>query len=645
MFFHLEGYYKFNFGKTFINWIKILYSDIQACVGNNGYFSSFFRLSRSIRQGCPISALLFLLVAEILAIHIRNDKNINGIKICDIELKISLMADDTTLFLADINSLQHAISKFKQFEKISGLKLNLSKTEIIPLGRSKNKITTLPSDLSTIQINNGPFKALGIWYTHNQDEILKLNIDKRVKNMNTIINIWRSRNLSLKGKITIIKTLIVPQINFLFSMIYIPENILQKLDKMLLDFVWNSKPAKVKRSTIIAPVAEGGLGMVDIFKVHAASKVSWIKRLHDQSDAKWKTVMLKQMKLNKNLLNKKTDLTFIGKIPPFYRQILNAWQQVIYFEPISSVEIVNEYILYNTNIKIGTKILNENYINIPNLKILDILDNNYNFLTYRELKEKTNSNLTQMKYNSLFSAIPANWKKIIKQTTEENILKNNRLTNEPHLKINNIIKPISKCNSKHIYLMLLKGHTKSPTATDTWVNIFPFLDKENWQSIYKRTFEITKEPYMQSFQFKILNRILNNTENLYKWKIKESSKCYVCGEIDVVEHHLFYCEESSLFWRRLKDWMISNLEYGFELTVCEILFGIPMNNNYDDSKLLNFLILFGKWYINKRKSNQNPIYFLEYLTLIKDKVRTMIHRPSMEGMGVEPWLETLDDLL
>ena len=172
--------------------------------------------------------------------------------------------------------------------------------------------------------------------------------------------------------------------------------------------------------------------------------------------------------------------------------------------------------------------------------------------------------------------------------------------------------------------MLLKGHRKSPTATEKWVNIFPFLDKENWQSIYKRTFEITKEPYMQSFQFKILNRIINNTKNLHKWKIKESNKCYVCGEIDGVEHHIFYCEESFIFWRRLKDWMISNLEYGFELTVCEILFGIPMNNNYDDSRHLIFLILFGKWYINKRKSNQNPIYFLEYLTLIKDKVRTIL---------------------
>ena len=84
-------------------------------VGNNGVFSLFFELSRSIRQGCPISALLFLLVAEVLAIKIRKDTHIKGIKINNIEIKINMLADDTTLFLADINSLKIAISIFNKF--------------------------------------------------------------------------------------------------------------------------------------------------------------------------------------------------------------------------------------------------------------------------------------------------------------------------------------------------------------------------------------------------------------------------------------------------------------------------------------------------------------------------------------------------
>ena len=83
----LESY---KFGTYFINWIKILYTDICSCVGNNGYYSEFFELTRSIRQGCPISALLFILTAELIAINIRNDKDIKGFNIDNTDYKISL---------------------------------------------------------------------------------------------------------------------------------------------------------------------------------------------------------------------------------------------------------------------------------------------------------------------------------------------------------------------------------------------------------------------------------------------------------------------------------------------------------------------------------------------------------------------------
>ena len=63
--FLMEALKKYNFGEEFISWISLLYTDIQSCVGNNGYYSKFFTLSRYIRQGCPISVLLFILVAEI----------------------------------------------------------------------------------------------------------------------------------------------------------------------------------------------------------------------------------------------------------------------------------------------------------------------------------------------------------------------------------------------------------------------------------------------------------------------------------------------------------------------------------------------------------------------------------------------------
>ena len=69
---------KFNFGDNFINWIKILYCDPKIVVKNNGYLSRQIKIEQGLRQGCPVSAILFILCIEILALNIDQNKNIKG---------------------------------------------------------------------------------------------------------------------------------------------------------------------------------------------------------------------------------------------------------------------------------------------------------------------------------------------------------------------------------------------------------------------------------------------------------------------------------------------------------------------------------------------------------------------------------------
>ena len=83
---------QFNFGPVFTSWVRILYTNIKSCVGNIGYYSEMFEISRSIRQGCPLSSLLFILVAEILAVSIQKTKKIKGVTFHNYEFKIAQLA-------------------------------------------------------------------------------------------------------------------------------------------------------------------------------------------------------------------------------------------------------------------------------------------------------------------------------------------------------------------------------------------------------------------------------------------------------------------------------------------------------------------------------------------------------------------------
>ena len=106
---------------------------------NNGYASEFFKLQRGVRQGCPLSGALFVLCAEVLVNAIRQDKTISGIKIFDREFKISQYADDTTVFVSDLESAENLFKLLNAFQKCSGLEINKSKTEGMWLGANRNK--------------------------------------------------------------------------------------------------------------------------------------------------------------------------------------------------------------------------------------------------------------------------------------------------------------------------------------------------------------------------------------------------------------------------------------------------------------------------------------------------------------------------
>ena len=128
----------FGFGEYIIEWVKILNTNFKASVLQSGYLSNQFNIERGCRQGDPVAPYLFILCAEILAILIKQNKDIKGITIGNKEHKISQYADDTSLALDGTpKSLFSALETLDFFYKLTGLKVNSSKTKIVWIGSKK----------------------------------------------------------------------------------------------------------------------------------------------------------------------------------------------------------------------------------------------------------------------------------------------------------------------------------------------------------------------------------------------------------------------------------------------------------------------------------------------------------------------------
>ena len=89
----------FNFGQSIIHWVKVFYNNIKSAIIQGGNLSNFSTIQRGCRQDNPLSPYIFILCAEILAIKIRGNKNISGIKVTETEHKLSQFTDDTSLIL------------------------------------------------------------------------------------------------------------------------------------------------------------------------------------------------------------------------------------------------------------------------------------------------------------------------------------------------------------------------------------------------------------------------------------------------------------------------------------------------------------------------------------------------------------------
>ena len=123
------------------------------------------------------------------------------------------------------------------FGNVSGLILNEEKTEAYWLGSLHDSQEDL--GINKYKVNK-PMKILGIFFTYDWQKFLDLNFESIIKSIKKSINAWRWRNVSLLGRIQIIKTFAMPKFMFRASQIPLTRDIIKEINAVLFNFVWNS---------------------------------------------------------------------------------------------------------------------------------------------------------------------------------------------------------------------------------------------------------------------------------------------------------------------------------------------------------------------------------------------------------------------
>ena len=266
-------------------WIYLFYNDIQSCVLQNDFLSPFFPISRGCRQGDPLSPYLFTLAEEILAIMIRNNTKIKGLRIDGLEIKLGQYADDTQIFLDESEeALDLTLKVLEEFRLLSGLKIIMEKTKAVWIGSMINSNLRLCSKYNLDWVISGSFNALGINMNADLSDIWENNLTKKLNEIRSLFARWGRQRLSIMGRVTVIKRLALSKLVYLFLCLPNPTlPVLKDINHLFYEFIWQDKPDKIKSDTLQQPFIGGGPGMVNIEQFLKSLKLTWLRRTIKES--------------------------------------------------------------------------------------------------------------------------------------------------------------------------------------------------------------------------------------------------------------------------------------------------------------------------------------------------------------------------
>ena len=294
---------RMGFGSRWLTWIKWCISTASFSILINGSPAGFFPSTRGLRQGDPLSPYLFVIGMEALGMEALScminravDGNyISGSRVAsgrgeDMSISHLLYADDTLIFCkADLDQLKFLSWILMWFEAMTGLKINLDKSEIIPVGTVPNlvelaselgcKIGSLPTSYLGLPLG-AKHNALGVWDS----------IEERYRKK---LAAWKTQYISKGGRITLIRNTLSSLPIYYLSLFRMPQKVCDRLERIQRQFLWGgSAPEKkfslVRWATMCSEKKKGGIGIKSLSKLNKALLCKWSWRFANDQNALWR---------------------------------------------------------------------------------------------------------------------------------------------------------------------------------------------------------------------------------------------------------------------------------------------------------------------------------------------------------------------
>ena len=594
----------FGFGPSLKRWVETFYKNISSRVINNGICTPYFEVQRGVRQGDPLSPYLFIIAAELLAITMRSRTDIQGLKIGREEFKMVQYADDLTLFVPDLECAQRIFHLFDQFEACSGLKVDYTKTEAMWIGSSRNN-TEAPLGLKWVN----SVKALGIVFTYKESEQLQKNFYDKLKDIRLQTRLWRCRGLSLFGKVTIIKSFLLPKMLYVFSVLPTSQDFIKQLNIIIYNFLWNG-PDKIARSAAINDIRFGGVNLIDLVTSIRSLRLAWLGRLFSRGSIQWKAYI--------NYLLKDYGGTFLFKCnydikeykihSTFYDELLQWWAD--FRDNFSTKSSTFESVIWNNKlIKIdGKSIYYHNYVKAGIIFCNQMLFDKNNLESYNSTRSKGLIHTNFLTWSGIRSAIPVHLKTL--NVEESEIPSLNFQCGEK------IFDPVS-CKSKQFYELLISKKTVVSRGFTKLKDDFD-LDDITVSKVFLNLKAVSSETFVRSFQFKFLDDIIYTNVRLAKIGYVPKDTCTFCEVDSETVLHLFYeCPFTNLFLKKFEDYWFALSNEHEELLQQDVFIG-----KLGKSDLLNYFIILAKFHIwSSRLCSKRPNFYV-FKEMVDLKYRT-----------------------